>query len=119
MINRGIIHHLYYHCEYIYLLTIIIAYAGAKRRRDRLNPTPWPENSDTPAAKSDNLFSCARRPTGSQPPRRSWLFGDAFPLSHRVAVYLDGIGIVHDTITDGVGQRWLADLGIPPGDGKL
>ena len=95
------------------------AYAGAKRRRDRLNPTPWPENTDTPAVRSDNLFICARRPTGSQPPRRSWLFGDAFPLSHRVAVYLDGIGIVHDTITDGVGQRWLADLGIPPGDGKL
>ena len=95
------------------------AYAGAKRRRDRLNPTPWSENTDTPAAKSDNLFICARRPTGSQPPRRSWLFGDAFPLSHRIAVYLDGIGIVHDTITDGVGQRGLADLGIPPGDGKL
>ena len=95
------------------------AYAGAKRRRDRLNPTPWPENTDTPTAKSDNLFICARRPTGSQPPRRSWLFGDAFPLSHRFAVYLDGIGIVHDTITDGVGQRGLADLGIPPGDGKL
>ena len=97
----------------------LLAYAGAKRRRDRLNPTPWPENTDTPAAKSDNLFICARRPTGSQPPRRSWLLGDAFPLSHRVAVYLDCIGIVHDTITDGVGQRGLADLGIPPGDGKL
>ena len=95
------------------------AYAGAKRRRDRLNPTPWSENTDTPAAKSDNLFICARRPTGSQPPRRSWLLGDAFPLSHRVAVYLDCIGIVHDTITDGVGQRGLADLGIPPGDSKL
>jgi len=37
----------------------------------------------------------------------SWLFGDAFLLSHRVAVYLDGIGIVHDTITDGVGQHPL------------
>ena len=37
-----------------------IAYAGAKRRRDRLNPTPWPENSDTPAAKSDNfIYLCA------------------------------------------------------------
>jgi hypothetical protein len=42
----------------------IVAYAGAKRRRDRLNPTPWPENTDTPAAKSDNLFICAR---GDQP----------------------------------------------------
>ena len=34
----------------------LTAYAGAKQRRDRLNPTPWSENTDTPAAKSDNLF---------------------------------------------------------------
>ena len=30
----------------------------------------------------------------------SLLFGDAFPFSHRVAVYLEGIGIMDDTIAD-------------------
>ncbi len=43
-------------CHVILSDNFKIAYAGAKRRRDRLNPTPWPENTDTPAAKSDNLF---------------------------------------------------------------
>ena len=33
------------------------AYTGGKRRRDRLIPTPWPENSDTLTAKSDSLCS--------------------------------------------------------------
>jgi hypothetical protein len=36
------------------------AYTGGKRRRDRLIPTPWPENSDTLTAKSDSLYSRAR-----------------------------------------------------------
>ena len=31
----------------VILCLAMVAYAGAKRRRDRLIPTPWPENSDT------------------------------------------------------------------------
>jgi hypothetical protein len=33
-----------------------IAYDAIKRQRNRLIPTPWPENYDTSTAKSDSLL---------------------------------------------------------------
>lgn len=35
---------------------------------------------------------------------REGLLGDAFALSHGLALNLDGIGVVDDSVTDGVGQ---------------
>ena len=52
--------------------------------------------------------------------RPSGLVSQALDLAHGIiAANDDGVGIVDDTIADGVGQRGLADLLVPAADLKL
>ena len=48
----------------------------------------------------------------TRPPCRE-LLGDALALSHGLALNLDGIGVVDDSVTDGVGQGGVVQVLVP------
>ena len=48
----------------------------------------------------------------TRPPCRE-LLGDALALSHGLALNLDGIGVVDDPVTDGIGQGGVEQVLVP------
>ena len=60
------------------------------------------------------------RRNGAWRPRAwcSWLpcgesLGDALALAHGFALNLDGIGVVDNPVTDGIGQGWIVQVLVP------
>ena len=41
------------------------------------------------------------------------------PLSHRIALEVDPISVVHQAVEDGIGQGWIADQFVPVVHGHL
>ena len=40
-------------------------------------------------------------------------------LAQRLAIEFEAVGVVDDTVEDGIGEGWLADHLVPAGDGQL
>ena len=45
------------------------------------------------------------------------LAGDGFVFAHGLSYERDAIGVVHDAVEDGVGERGIAEKGVPLIDG--
>src|SRR5215471_18624852 len=43
----------------------------------------------------------------------------AFDLPYRSASEINAVGIMHQAVENAIGQRWIADLGVPFGDRHL
>ena len=65
------------------------------------------------------MVHCFRRDGAWRP--QAWCTGppcgkllwDTLTLSHGLALDLDGIGVVDDPVTDGVGQGWVVQILVP------
>src|SRR6266567_105643 len=88
--------------------------AATKERPSRRNSAALPQRKPALSCPAW-LFNCASWFVRSLCPIRL----AAFDLPYRSASEINAVGIMYQAVENAIGQRWIADLGVPFGDRHL
>ena len=91
--------------------------AATKERPFRRNSATLPQRKPALSRPAWPVFNCASWSVRSLCPIRLRLA--AFDLPYRSASEINAVGIMHQAVENAIGQRWIADLGVPFGDWHL
>src|SRR5580658_4113124 len=103
--------------ESCFVVAALRSGAWPRRRSGRLGGTPQRCHNESRSSRPRQwpVFSCPS--WFVRPLRRIGLA--AFDFPYRSAGEINAVGIMHQAVENAIGQRWIADLGVPFGDRHL